>query len=449
MTTLRTNGSTQHTRVLAQHAVHDAIDPLQGKARLGLAMLGLLAAGVDVRTRDLGLGGPASNPLEVLLLGALLILLADTVMWSRQPWAWLRTAWAGNRWLVLYFAWAMFAGMVGVLKLALSFFVFRNLLPAFMVFVLLAYSMRTTRDIRNVLLVFLVAALPNLVLGLVQKVAGGPFPVKLNMATTAKMDIDGTLVSSAVSGLFNHPNALSIFLLPVVLVAYALVLAPGRQGAWRRGFAFLVFCSAVVLIYFTRAKGAWAWCLYGMVLLSMPRVLMAWRGAWLAHITALIGLIAAITLVSLHLGGSLRTMETRVLLWKSTIIAAQTDPFVAILGSGQLVVWQVSATISDLQYGNAHNVFLNQVVHFGIPAAILYVMAFIFGIRSACITYRVSNDPALSWYSKLAYCTLLATAGQYFFEPAAESSGIAAGLFLFMAIAAVTRRLSAIFPSQA
>ncbi len=136
-------------------------ETLQGKARLGLAMLGLLAAGIDVRTRDLGLGGPASNPLEVLLLVVFLVLLADTVMLPRQPWAWARAAWSGNRWLVMYFLWAMFAAFVGLMKLAHSFFVFRNLLPAFFVFVLLMHSMRSVRDVRIVLLVFLVAAVPE------------------------------------------------------------------------------------------------------------------------------------------------------------------------------------------------------------------------------------------------------------------------------------------------
>lgn len=417
-------------------------ETLQGKARLGLAMLGLLAAGIDVRTRDLGLGGPASNPLEVLLLVVFLVLLADTVMLPRQPWAWARAAWSGNRWLVMYFLWAMFAAFVGLMKLAHSFFVFRNLLPAFFVFVLLMHSMRSVRDVRIVLLVFLVAAVPNLALGLIQKVAGGPFPIKLNMATTTKMDIDGSLVSSAVSGLFNHPNGLSIFLLPVILVAFGLLLAPGRQGAWRRCFALAVFLSAVVLIYFTRAKGAWAWALYGILMLSLPRVLLAWRGVWLLQLIILTTLITAITLVSLHLGGSFRTMDTRVLLWKTTFFAAQADPFIAIFGSGQFAVWLASAKLADIQYANGHNVFLNQIVHFGIPAAILYMLSFIHGIRVASETYRESNNPEIRWYSKVAFTTLLAIAGQYFFEPVAEASGIATCLFLFMALAAVCHRLS-------
>jgi hypothetical protein len=422
------------------HGARPAIDPDLGVRRFGLAMVGLLAAGVDVRTRDVGWAGPASNPLELLLLVAFVVLLADSVVWPRQAGAVLSTAWRSNRWLTGYFAWAMVAGIAGILQFSLSLFVFRNLLPAFVVFVLLVQSMRALGDLKSAFGFFLLAALPNLLLGLVQGFNGGPFPVRLNAASAVKMDIDGSFVSAAVSGLFTHPNALSVFLMPIALVAFGMLFSRLRLGVPERMLVGALLVSTLVLIYFTRAKGAWAWGAFGIALLCLPKRWLCWRGAWVAQVLLVCALVTAMTLASLHLGGSLRTIETRMQLWQTTLYAAQTNPVVAILGSGQGIVWNASARLADLQYANAHNVFLNQVVNFGFPGAVLYLLAFALAIRQSQQAMRLAGDGELRRLAHIANSCLLAMAGQYFFEPAAESSGLAVACFFFMAVSAVSLR---------
>ena len=119
-----------------------------GKPRLWFVGLMILAAGVDVRTRDIGIGGPASNPLEVLMLVAFAVLVADAVIYSRQPARIIESAWHTNRFVVLYFGWAFVAGFVGIYQLSpLSFFVFRNLLPAFVAYAFLTFSVRNSGDL--------------------------------------------------------------------------------------------------------------------------------------------------------------------------------------------------------------------------------------------------------------------------------------------------------------
>ncbi|PWF40435.1 O-antigen ligase family protein [Massilia glaciei] len=414
-----------------------------GKPRLFFVALMVVAAGIDVRTRDIGIGGPASNPLEALLLVAFALLLADAVVFGHQPARMLESAWRSNRFAVLYFGWAGLAGFFGIYQLSsLSFFVFRNLFPAFAAYVFLTFSVRRARDLRLLLTVFLIAAGPNLALGLSQYFFDGPFPVRMNAASAIKMDIDGTLVRSAVAGLFNHPNGLAIFLVPVLLTAFGLAVSRAPTGIRLRLFAGAVLAATMLLLYLSKAKGAWAWSLFGIMVLLAPRVLLAFRHAWVAHLLAVGAGIAALTTASLLIGGAFNTMLTRIELWHAATLAVGNDVFSLLFGSSQEGVWRLSTRMSSLQYTNAHNVFLNQAVYFGLPALVFYAGTFVWAVRSAQRAFAAAADPRVAQCARIALAVLLSMAGQYFFEPAAEASGYALEWLLFVGLAAATLRVS-------
>lgn len=414
-----------------------------GKPRLWLVGLMILAAGVDVRTRDIGIGGPASNPLEVLMLVAFAVLVADAVIYSRQPARIIESAWHTNRFVVLYFGWAFVAGFVGIYQLSpLSFFVFRNLLPAFVAYAFLTFSVRKSDDLHLILFMFLLAAGPNLVLGLSQYFFDGPFPVRMNAATAVKMDIDGTLVRSAVAGLYNHPNGLAIFLVPVLLAAFGLVFSRATGNGLLTFFAFGVLLATGALLYLTKAKGAWAWSLFGMLVLVAPRRMLSFRNAWVVHILLVCAGIASLTLGSLIMGGAFNTMLTRIELWQSALLGIGSDLFSLVFGSSQETVWRLSLRMSSLQYTNAHNVFLNQAVYFGVPAFIFYIGTFVWGLRSAQLAFARSGDARVTQAARISMAVLMAIAGQYFFEPAAESSGFVLEWLLFVGLAGAALRMS-------
>lgn len=413
-----------------------------GVPRFLLVCLFVLAAGIDIRTRDLGLGGPASNPLEVMCLVALGFLMADSVVLNRTPLRIAQDSWLANPFLVMYGLWALLAAVTGLVKLGLSFFVFRNLFPAFMFFSLLVYGTRSAKACRILLIVFLIASLPNIALGISQYFFNRPYPMPLNVASALKMDIDGSFVRETVAGLFNHPNGLSVFLMPVFLTAFGLALTPGTPSLRARlCYLFMATISAIVL-YLTRAKGAWAWMVFGVLILWLPASMLRLRGAWVGVVVAALSGIAALTLYSLWSGGSLKTMQTRVYLWESAWYALSHDLFVAVFGSGQADVWFASARLADLQYANAHNVFLNQAVYFGIPAMALYLAMFGYAIRNAQHAFYCSTQPQTKQSSRICLAVLPAIAGQYFFEPSAESSGLAVEVFLFMGLSAVCLKLA-------
>jgi hypothetical protein len=414
-----------------------------GKPRLFLVALMILAAGVDVRTRDIGVGGPASNPLEVFMLAAFGLLVADAVIFSRQPARILASAWQTNHFAVLYFCWTFLAGFVGIYQLtSLSFFVFRNLFPAFVAFAFLTFSTRKPQDLRLLLTVFLIAAGPNLLLGLSQYLFDGPFPVRMNAASAIKMDIDGTLVRSAVAGLFNHPNGLAIFLVPVLLTAFGLSASRAPTSVWLRLFAAAVLVVTALLLYLSKAKGAWAWSIFGFMVLLAPRGLLAFRHAWMVHLLAVGAGIAALTTASLVIGGAFNTMLTRIELWHAAMLAVGNDVFALLFGSSQEGVWRLSARMSSLQYTNAHNVFLNQAVYFGLPALVFYIGTFVWALRSAQRAFALTANPQVAQTARIVMAVLLSMAGQYFFEPAAEASGYALEWLLFVGLAGATFRMS-------
>ncbi|MBK6854871.1 MAG: O-antigen ligase family protein [Burkholderiales bacterium] len=408
-------------------------------ARLSLVYACLFAAGLDARFQHVVGYGPASNPLELLMVVIFLFLLADTAINKYHPNAVVSSAWRANRFVVMFAMWAMFAAVVGVAFYPQSLFVFRNLLPAFLFFAIAAHAVRSSRDAWLILVVFVVSAVPNVALAVSQLVFGKPYPIPLNLASSVKMDVDGSFVKIAVSGLFNHPNALAVYLVPVFLASFGLVFSRIKLAGWIRLGLLLMLAASAVLLYSTKAKGAWLWGAFGIFVLIWPRALVRSRySGWLMWL-AVVALITATVTASLIQGGVLSTMMTRVLLWQSAFVAMMAEPFVAVFGSGQEVVWYASAQVADLQYANAHNVFLNQAVYFGIPGALLYIGCFVYALRAAHQAYRSSIDAEERRVAHICMAVICAVAGQYFFEPAAESSGLAVEVFLFMALSGCLR----------
>jgi hypothetical protein len=404
-------------------------------ARLWLVFLCIFAAGLDVRFSHVAGRGPSSNLLELLMVVMFLFLLADTIVNKYHISEMASAAWNSNKYIVCYSIWIFFAAWIGVAYYPLSLFVLRNIFPAVVFFCFVSHAIRKPGDLSLVMAVFVISAIPNVFLGLCQLVFGKPYIIPLNLASSVKMDVDGSIVKIAVSGLFNHPNALSVYLLPAFLTALGLAFSRMKIAIALRFCLFMFVGATAALLYATKAKGSWLWVAFGVFVLLWPRFIVKSRYGAALMGASVVAIISTAVTVSLIQGGALSTMLTRVLLWKSAMFAMVSEPFIAIFGSGQAAVWYASAKIADLQYDNAHNVFLNQAVYFGIPAALLYVACFAYAVREAHRSFRNSDDVTVRTAAHICMAVLCAMAGQYFFEPAAESSGLAVEAFLFMALA--------------
>ena len=409
--------------------------------RLAWVCLFILFMGIDVRLKDIGLGGSSVNLILIFSLAALTMLFADTVVYSRQPALMVAAAWNFNPFVVVYFSWALIASLIGSVQSALSIFILTNLLPGLVFFGFFSFGVRKQEQLPLLLFVFLVAALPNVVLGFSQYFFGGPFPVKLNLAASVKMDVDGTFLKVLVSGLFNHPNGLSIFLLPVFLASFGMAFSKIHRLFRVNVFAFLLCIVTAGLLYVAHAKGVWAWAVLGSIIILLPRKLLAYRGAWIIHSLVVVAGIVGLILASIYMGGAFSTMITRIQLWESVLHVLGNSWFVSLVGSGQILVWDESARLADTQYSNAHNVFLNQAVYFGIPALVAYAGIFIWSIRNSHLALTISDSPLIHRVAKICLGVLMAMAGEYFFEPAAESSGLIVELFFFAGMAAMAAHL--------
>jgi hypothetical protein len=413
-----------------------------GRERLVLVFLMIFGAGVDVRPGDLRLPGPGSNPLELLMLLAMGLLLADTIIYNKQPTKMVASAWNANKLVVLFFSWAMIAAVIGTIQLFMSFFIFRNIFPSFVFFIYLIFGTRKSKDLGTTFLIFLLAALPNIFLGLSQFAFKTPYPVKINSATALKMDIDGSFVQTTITGLFNHPNGLSVFLLPVFITAFGLSISSVTGTLLKRFFAIGMFIASGALLYLTRAKGAWAWGIAGIFILLLPGFVLKLRGAWVGFVIATILGIVALIVGSQLMGSVTKTMMTRVYLWDSAYYAISHSFFIALFGSGQEAVWAASARLSDTQYPNSHNTFLNQAINFGLPAMILYISAFILAIKHCTTAYAAAINPGIREVARICLAVLVAMAGHYFFEPASDSSGWAVEALLFIGLASMSLRFA-------
>ncbi|WP_293935302.1 O-antigen ligase [Iodobacter sp.] len=401
----------------------------------------LIAAGLDFRLSDIGVRGPNVNLLEFVTILGLGKILLDALVLPKQFSFMLNQLWKLMPVLVLYYSWIFVASLIGLLVYPKSIFIVRNLFPAFVFSLFLVNCVRTPKQLRILMYFFLISSLPNVLLGALQYLMGKPYLVVLNMASAVKMDLDGSFVRNVAAGLYSHPNGLSIFLLPVVVISAALSGMNLGQGVWGRVMALLLFIISAVVLYGTRAKGAWLWSVFGLSLLLFPLWFYRIRNSSLLFVSILVSFIIGITLFSLDAGKTLSTMWTRVFLWNAALNVFSHDIFLSFFGSAQLKMWYVSAKLADVQYDNAHNTFLNQMVNFGFFGLFFYLLNMLVSIKKACEIFYDKNAKDFFCFSKIAIAITLAISGQYFFEPAAESSGYALTFVFFIAIPSLLQNM--------
>ena len=200
----------------------------------------------------------------------------------------------------------------------------QGLFPALVLYGLIFLTIRTHRRVVCLLLANLAGALVNIGLAMSQIATGGPRPIPLSQNIEAKQDLAGNLVEQAPTGLFNHPNGLAIFLLPVAL--FLLVAAwPGLKQPRRVRFAMLgLLVVTLFILKMGYVKGVYAWLGAGVAFLALPRRIDPWRLA-IAIAMVVIGIVV-ITWLSIHafVEGEVifGTVLTRIELWLAAVVSS-------------------------------------------------------------------------------------------------------------------------------
>jgi O-antigen ligase len=185
----------------------------------------------------------------------------------------------------------------------------------------------------------------------------------------------------------------------------------------------------------TYAKGVYAWIGIGGLFIFLPRKCSKWRFS-LALITVICGIVG-MTCYSLVKatteGGTLGTIITRFLLWSAAIDVIKADDFIKMFGNGFHAMIGASAMSADVEYSNAHNGILNQIIYYGIPSLIIYLAIYIKSLRKIvnCLHASTGSYRVIC----LFLCSILiALFGEYFFEPANDGVTLQSHLFLFYAL---------------
>ena len=378
------------------NAPSDATTGSDGRELTGgyyhLTLIAAALATAEIRLRA-SASLPSVSLLELVVVPALLCLVVELLYRPRLR-ARVRVLHAQNRAAVWYGGYAAAASIVGLLRTSDTLQSFHDLVVALGLYALVGLTIDDRVRRRGPLAAAMTGAMANVGFGLLQIGASGPYLVPLSQNIDAKLDLAGEAAGNLPTGLFNHPNALAMFLLPVVV--FLLVAAATGFGASRRRAPWMaaLLLPVLVVLEATYAKGVYAWLAIGVGFLVLPRRLDRYR-VWLA-VGLVVGGITALTWYSLEsfLEGDLvfGTIVSRIELWLGTLDILGSDTFVAAFGGGGSQLARQS--LSTFEYSNAHNAWLDQALTYGVPALVLYLGACLAALRSLARCIRCEPHPA-------------------------------------------------------
>lgn len=394
-------------------------------AALFLLVPAVLFACADYRFSVGGKGFFTLSPFELLTYMLLLPVVWAGVMASPKPPEPARQP--GTVSVLLYTAWVLIAALSyriasievgdGAQTISSAYpyqMDLKALVPAVVTYLAISSFVQSKWDLRLLVGVWFVGATANAILAIVQYFTGGPHPVPLADIALEKLNWSGEVTEVVVSGFYGHPNTFAQVMIPWFVVAGVRSLS-GRIHLSRIGWLVMAALLGAAL-FGTASKGALAWSLCGialaLVLAKRPRFRRMWLlvGAWFSIIVLLYG---GGLLIALHEGvTALATLGSRVELSVAAYHLFVEHPVQAIVGGG-LVHWpDYVAQWSIWQFYDAHNVYLNQMLRYGLIGLSLYA-AFLFSMLNRCL--RVRGGDTLARYSYVG--ALFAMMGSYVFEP--------------------------------
>jgi hypothetical protein len=337
-------------------------------------------------------------------------------------------------WLVVVsIFWLLSNGDSGVLQDT------KNVLPALVLVLFLFVRIHDVRTIIMLCNLYVIYALLACLLGLSQYTFGGPYFRDLIIGTEYKVGIKGEEIVSPVVGFSGHPNEFAIAILPAVIFAVFKLWDELRTGI--RPITIVITGLLIAGMAMSQAKGAMLFTCAAVIFIASPLgrtrhffLKLAWLSVF----------IVAIVSYGLHQNaeGS-ETIEVRYLLWQTSIDAMASDIYIFLFGDGMNFVADWSKQIAGWTFPDAHNAWIDQVLFFGAPAVVLYLMiwrAFYSIVETS--SQRLRDGVLLDSFRAI----MLALMGDYFFEPVAHAVFPISQLFWLMGLAV---RIVSLPPSNA
>ncbi len=400
-----------------------------------LTLLVVVAATVDYRFFADVPGLPSITLLEI---AALVAVILSTALLRGRPGIRQRAyrVVRSNQMVFGYLGWITLATLANLAWSSVPVATLKDLLAGFVLFFLVALSVRDANEARGVLAIYLLGAMVQVFLGASQILWGGPRLIFMGENVEYKTDFDGSFIDIGFipTGFFTHPNGLALFILPVVLLMLVHIVY-GRFSLHKRlGLALMLALSLFVGLH-TQAKGAIIWLVIGITILVLPDAMARWRGR--VGLAAMLGGILAIVIVSAWLYqemGQLGTVMSRIQLITAALAVLEDFPRVLVFGGGSENMHAYSSLFSNMEYPSSHNTYLDQALLFGLPGLLLYLGMIANALRRAAAPQEASDHP---WRNtqRFLHAAMIAQLGVFFFEPALAIQ-YQSTFFLFAAIAA-------------
>jgi hypothetical protein len=342
----------------------------------------------------------------------------------------VRVLYRSNRMVFWYFGWAGAAAVVGLTRSADSLKAFKDLIPPMVLYTLVGLTVSNPRRLHVVIWAALPGLLCHIALAASQALIGAPYVTAVSESLEWKMDIGGEFLENFPVGLFAHPNGLALFLIPRTLFLVALL---GSASARARFSILALLLVDGWVLWQAQVKGAYAFIAMGFLLLFVPRT---WerRRFILSLVLPVLSIAMILWFTVFTEGAAYGTLITRMELWVGGVQLVAADGFTQMFGNGYPLFGDYN--FSMLDYPNAHNAWLNQILSFGIPGLALYLASFATALRILARKIVGLENP-LRAIASAAVASLAALLGESFFEPSDRGEVFPSQVFLLFALAVV------------
>ena len=250
----------------------------------------------------------------------------------------------------------------------------KNILPALVLCLFVFYRVRDRRTVALLCNLYVAYSVLSCLLGLMQYLFDAPYVRPLIQGTQYKLDIDGGTITHPVVGLSGHPNEFAMAILPGLCLAIFQFGAEIRDY-WRlRPMTVLVTGLLCLGMLLSQARGALLFTAAAILFMTSP---LGRTRSWKLKLAWTAGLITLVVVYGLHAAqdgeAAADTIEVRYLLWKTSVLAITSDPYVMLFGDGTAFVKRWSFEIANWQFPDAHNAWLDQILVFGFLALPLYL----------------------------------------------------------------------------
>jgi hypothetical protein len=309
----------------------------------------------------------------------------------------------------------------------------KNILPVAVLVLFVFVRVRARSTISRLCNLYVVYAVAACCVGLLQYKFGAPYVRPLIAGTEYKTSLEGEVILSPVVGFSGHPNEFAMAILPAVVFAGITLMAEiGDRRRVRLGTLLIMAVLGAGMVL-SQARGAMAFSAAAGLFMLTP---LERSRRFLPKFIWTSVLILVLVRYGLHQAavgeaeGS-GTVEVRYLLWQTSLAAMASDIAILLFGDGMHYVLYWSPQVAGWEFPDAHNAWIDQMLFFGTPAIVLYLLIW----RQFFHTVEFTRlPPPTRWLQDGLRAAVLALMGDYFFEPVAHAVFPLMQLFWLMAL---------------